>query len=96
MSGKGDGSAGDRTRDCKMVKVSGKVAREIKVDETISGFKRTAKIHIMRLTEEALLEAPAVSIAPATDAAAVVAGTMLEVVAPGVGMFSETPTAPQT
>ena len=54
------------------------------------------KNHVMRLTEEALLKAPAVSIAPATDAAAVVAGTMLEVVAPGVGMFNETPTAPQT
>ena len=70
--------------------------REIKSTRQFPGFRRTAKFHVIQLTEEALLEAPAVSIAPATDAAAVVAGTMLEVVAPGVGMFNETPTAPQT
>lgn len=47
------------------------------------------------LTEEALLVTLAVSIALATDAA-LVAGMMLEVDTPGVGMLRETPTAPQT
>ena len=81
-----------------MVEVLGKrmPSRGFKSTRQFPGFRRTAKNHVIRLTEEALLEAPAVSIAPATDAAAVVAGTMLEVVAPGVGMFNETPTAPQT
>ena len=81
-----------------MVEVLGKTVppKEIKSTGQVPGFRRTAKHQVIQLTEEALLEAPAVSIAPAADAAAVVAGTMLEVVAPGVGMFNETPTAPQT
>ena len=81
-----------------VVEVLGKTvpARGRKPTGQFLGFGITARIHAIRLTEEALLEAPAVSIAPAAEAAAVVAGTMLEVVAPGVGMFNETPTAPQT
>ena len=94
MFWKGDGSAGNGTRGCKMVKVPGKTAPPREVESTRQFPK--GENHVIQLTEEALLEAPAVSIAPATDAAAVVAGTMLEVVAPGVGMFNETPTAPQT
>lgn len=48
------------------------------------------------LTEDALLVTLAVSIAPGTDAAALVAGMTLEVVAAGVGMLRDTPTDLQT
>ena len=43
--GKGDGSAGNGTRDCKMVKVLGKMIppRRHQVDETISGFHKNSK-----------------------------------------------------